>query len=1220
MLATDEEIEAAEAAKSMGMMFKTPAEAEQLRLDWTAYQALGQQATDEAVSALGAKSIADMKWLDNAKSRMLRELQKEANALRREARIEARREVLNDPVYRAWVFLTTPIRPALKDKLKTKENLKSVDPTKDSLLTAIAKLGGIKDLEGELGIDREDIKKAASMTGLGVAAPISRKTGKSPDAMAEALWELGYLPEDEFGRYDVRSLEEKLQDSLGGRDHYSMMFDYDAYYGGIPLDVDEETGAMGGRLDPELVPAEQREALRQKGMLRKGGDNPDFISSPMGFTSGDEMVKKLADALPPRDAIEQRTDQIMLERHSDLATPEARNEAVNAALANDARARMVATEMNALERATRGRKGQVTPAQAAKRFAKQIIARMQIININQRQFAASATRAAKAADKARKAGNIAEAAVEKRNELVNLYGVQEATAAKEAVKKGVAYVKALQTEARRKNIDIEYLDQIDAMLEGFEFKRVSSRQLKQRESLSAWIAKQQALGYEPDIPDDVVNRALLVNYQNLTLEEFEGVIDSLKQIEHLGKLKNKLLMDAKKRDIAEVVADVQQTIAENKRLKPIDDSTRSDIGTKIKQGFKAFTASHRKWASLIFQIDGFKFGTLFESLVRTANERGEWEATKQAELTKRIGKLMSKLPKIVEFRKGKFFEGINRSLNREGRLAVALNWGNAGNRQRILDGRGWTEDGVKQVLDTLTKEEWDFVQGVWDTFESLRPEIAEKERRVVGKEPQWVEPTPVETKFGTLRGGYYPIVYDFRENTEVAKKEREEEARRQLEGARSVAQTRRNFVKMRAKQVMNRPVDLTLNGMFRGLSDVVHDLAFHEWAIDANRLVDAISEPVRKAYGFDVMQQIISAKNAIIAGENRVPGQWDFAVRHLRVGSMVAGLGFNITNALMQPLGLTQSIVRVGPRWMAQGMAQFVANPIGLSKEVIEKSAFIRNRARTRDREINDLRNRLRKTSNARQFLDDMLFAPMMMMQMTVDIPTWKASYNKAIAEGVDEDTAIARADADVIASQGGGQIKDLSEVQRGPEWKKLFTVFYGYFNTAYNIGAERVAKTSLKNPIEVLSLAIDFLLLYSVPSALAYALKEAVSGDDDDEEEIAKRLAIEQISYMTGMMVGVREFTPFVNQLAAAALDTKAPFATTYQGPAGARFISEMQKFGQQAAQDEWDRAFLRAVVNVGGILFHLPSAQVNRTIDGIIALEEGETENPAAVIGGAR
>jgi hypothetical protein len=37
-----------------------------------------------------------------------------------------------------------------------------------------------------------------------------------------------------------------------------------------------------------------------------------------------------------------------------------------------------------------------------------------------------------------------------------------------------------------------------------------------------------------------------------------------------------------------------------------------------------------------------------------------------------------------------------------------------------------------------------------------------------------------------------------------------------------------------------------------------------------------------------------------------------------------------------------------------------------------------------------------------------------------------------------------------------------------------------------------------------------------------------------------------------------------------------------------------------------------------VGGVLLALPSAQVNRTIDGIVALQEGKTDNPAALLFG--
>jgi hypothetical protein len=105
--------------------------------------------------------------------------------------------------------------------------------------------------------------------------------------------------------------------------------------------------------------------------------------------------------------------------------------------------------------------------------------------------------------------------------------------------------------------------------------------------------------------------------------------------------------------------------------------------------------------------------------------------------------------------KGQFFPTINRSLNREERIAIALNTGNQSNMQRLLGGEGWTAAQLQPVLDSLSKAEWDAVQAIWDHFEDYRPLIAEKERRVYGKEPAWLDPMPVMTPHGEYRGGAF---------------------------------------------------------------------------------------------------------------------------------------------------------------------------------------------------------------------------------------------------------------------------------------------------------------------------------------------------------------------------------------------------------------------------------------------------------------------------------
>ena len=55
---------------------------------------------------------------------------------------------------------------------------------------------------------------------------------------------------------------------------------------------------------------------------------------------------------------------------------------------------------------------------------------------------------------------------------------------------------------------------------------------------------------------------------------------------------------------------------------------------------------------------------------------------------------------------------------------IALNWGNAGNRQRMRDGRGWSDAQLDAVVNTLSAAEWDAVQAVWDHIDSYWPQIS----------------------------------------------------------------------------------------------------------------------------------------------------------------------------------------------------------------------------------------------------------------------------------------------------------------------------------------------------------------------------------------------------------------------------------------------------------------------------------------------------------------
>jgi hypothetical protein len=95
-------------------------------------------------------------------------------------------------------------------------------------------------------------------------------------------------------------------------------------------------------------------------------------------------------------------------------------------------------------------------------------------------------------------------------------------------------------------------------------------------------------------------------------------------------------------------------------------------------------------------------------------------------------------------------------LRRDALISVALNMGNEGNKAKMLKGHGWTEEGVLKAIDRgLGPEEMAFVQKTWDLIETLWPQIAAMERRVNGVEPEKVEPSPLTTRHGTFKGGYF---------------------------------------------------------------------------------------------------------------------------------------------------------------------------------------------------------------------------------------------------------------------------------------------------------------------------------------------------------------------------------------------------------------------------------------------------------------------------------
>lgn len=1170
MLATDEEIARTQAINSMRPMFQTQEEAGVDDATWAAYVAMDREATQQAVSEHNAANMSNMRRLGMLRNRILAEMRGDERERRAGVRKEIQRKVAAMPIYRAMRYL---------------RNGESEQPD-----------GTVAREESGFRMSRAGVDEVVNAQTMAI-----------------------------------------------------------------------QTGEQG--VDPLKLP---------RWCLADEGQHPDVVAQRFGFDSGHALLRALTTAKPMNEMVEAMTDAEMQARYGDMDSPQAREQAVAKALHNEARAMFITAEYRLVTKATQPAR---IIREAARQVARQMISERKIRDLRAGDYTAAEARAArdaenahqnrltpeeaakraysrvygeqlpfvaagmpeseavaratKAAEEARAKAESARATWEakygkdtpseevviraKRQQLLQNQLSGQALEAVSEIKKAVRYLREVLSDKNRKRIGAEAADQIELLLEAVNLRPMSNRESDLRMTLTAYIAKLEEEGISPDIPAEW-REGLKKPYRELTVGQFRDLVSAIKTIEYIAKNRNKIEIMRQRMEFEAMRDGIVLSIDVNRRGGKKFERDAANGLERIKQGGKAFFGRHMKAATIIRILDGGQDnGPVWRYLGAPANQAANRETTMRAKATQAVVDILAPV-----FAMGKMegnaiqFDSIGRSLNRSQRLALALNMGNAGNIQRLLDGEGWTMEQIQPVLESLTAAEWNAVQGIWDHMESYRPMIAAKERRLYGKEPEWVEPQAltIRTSDGqtlNLRGGYYPISYDRRATVRASRMGEVEEAARLLKDAYTAATTRRGFTKNRAERVENMPVSLTLDALFGGLNDVIHDLCWHEWLIQTNRLMNdsKFQTAVRESYGVEFYKQLKSWVERNARGDNVSSSGLDAAARLISRNIAAVGLGYQILNTIMQLTGFANAVVRIGATWVGHGIKEYITSPRESVRMVQDKSEFMRNRARTQFKELAELKNMVRGQSKSERSWRSGVYVMMTYMQRTVDVPTWMGAYDKAMQTGVTEDEAIAIADQAVIDSQGSGLLTDQSAMESGGGLHRLYTVFYSYMNTVLNqaIVSGYTAKTKGK-------MAADMLMLLVVPVVLNRVIRDVLvpSGDDDDEkfwQRLARRAAEDQVAYLFGLFVGVRE----LNDMAKIVTGGRT---MGYSGPTGMRMVSDITDFSVQAVQFEADSALRKSFVNVLGDFTGIPSVQINRTWDGIEALVDGKTESPLAPLTG--
>jgi hypothetical protein len=629
---------------------------------------------------------------------------------------------------------------------------------------------------------------------------------------------------------------------------------------------------------------------------------------------------------------------------------------------------------------------------------------------------------------------------------------------------------------------------------------------------------------------------------------------------HLGRLKQSLLDRAEQREWDEIFNEAIDG-AGNVKGPPPADMTDKGWWDGLKSRIIGADASLLKMETVFDWLDGGDPNGVFNRIVfRPIADAQAREQDMLKDYYGRIKALFEAVPAEVAGRWQDKLElpfvdpltGTPMRMNRHKVIAMALNVGNEGNLQRLADGYSINQAALTEYLNaTLTAEEWQFVQGVWDTIDTLWPEIARIEREVNGVAPDKVEAREVQTPFGTFRGGYYPAVYDSTRDYKA-----EENSGREsdlFEGKYTRATTRASSTKERAEAV-KRPILLDLGVINRHLGEVIHDVTHREAVIRANRMLtnERVMRAVDEALGPDIRKQFrpwlkfVANSWAMERAGNEGFGKF---IGQLRANATVVGMGLRATTMITQIAGYSNSVEVVGAAPMAKALARFYSSPVESIRFVMENSDEVRNRMDTLDRDIRTELNRMAAVNPASKIMRQVMDAKRFMfhgigyMDRLVSVPTWMAAYENALSAGMSEQDARYAGDKAVRQSQGSGGPKDLAAIQRGTgkwgEALKLFTMFYSYFSAQYQrertLGRD-IGGADVRKSRSAPQLAARAFFLLVLPPLLVEVLRVGAGapGGPDDEEWWAQWTMRKLIANALGPIPVVRDlFEPTWNAVA---------------------------------------------------------------------------------------
>ena len=983
--------------------------------------------------------------------------------------------------------------------------------------------------------------------------------------------------------------------------------------------------------------------------LREAKDETEkaAVLDTYGFKSKEELNAKLKETGKKAELIRKITDQRMLEEHSDMYDQRSIQVAVERALHNEARARFIAVELRMLSKAQ-------TPVrvmqEAAKQAARSILMDRPIADLKEKAFVASEARAARQVMESLKRDDMPAAVNASRAQLLNNQLAAQTLAIKSDFAKSMELFKKLfrKDDKLASTRDMNYISVARAMLATYGLG-------KSEQPPSFYLEKIKA--YDPEFYAEI-EPMITAHLQQakpitqLTVAEFQDLADQIKALWHLSGRLKKNEVDGKLVDRKEIVAELNTAISPmltGKERIGYDKAVTKWQESKI--GLMGIRSALRRVESWVDAMDQGKQDGPFRKFI--------WNPISEAVTNFRTAKVdfIKRYLDIMQAEEGRLDTGsINAPeigytfQNKAELLHAILHTGNESNKRKLLLGRNWGALKEDNSIDssrfdqmiarmhndgTLTKQDYDFAQKVWDLLEEMKAGAQKAHYQMYGFYFNEITANPLSTPFGTYRGGYVPAVSDPRLNTDQAvNNEKETE---QTNNSYMFPTTGRGFTKGRVEY--NKPLLLDLGFLpshidkvlrFTHIEPRVKEVAKIIKNREFGEMIDQLDPTLRKDMLIPWLQR--TAMQAIQTPSSGEAGRrLDKVFSELRTRTGMQAMVGNFVNAIQQFTGFSIAALKVKPKYLKMATVMYIKDPKGTANAVSEMSPYMRTRMDSSMFEmaktIDQLLINPTKYDKLRQFAEKHGYFLQQGTQNIVDTIVWTGAYNEAIESGLEQKEAVRSADAAVRQTQGSFSPEDVSRAESGTAFVRMFLMFYSYFNMQANLlGTEfsKVAKTlGVKRGAG--KMFYIYAMGFMIPAVMSEMMVQAAGGfddgDDDDYDwtDALKAIVGSQFRSAAAMVPGIGSaVNAMVNMANKKPYDDRistSPVVTNLESAVRAP-VSVYQAIAEDKS---WKRA-VRDVLTMLGLITRLPLGQIAKPAGYAADVAQGKVtpESPMDVARG--